>query len=141
MKQIKIRLLSGLVTLLLIGCGGGGGGSSGESDINVSEIIENKPFYRVVSDTRYLEELFDGNGSLYEDTYFITHELDTNRTIHYEIDDPYVTIAYSDGAIRCRVEDNNLSVIFWCLTVGASGAESPTVRWKKLDDAIANPES
>ena len=140
MKQIKILLLSGLVVLLFIGCGGGSGSSA--PDVNISEVIENKPFYRVkTADARYLIETFDGNGSLYEDTYFMNDDFDTNRTIPYEIDDPYVYIAYSDGTIRCKVEDSNLSVIFWCIKVGASGALSPTIRWKTLDDAISNPEN
>lgn len=145
MKQIKILLLTGLLTLLFIGCGGGG---SSAPDVNISEVIENKPFYRVkTADARYLIETFDdngtadGNGSLYEDTYFMNDDFDTNRTIPYEIDDPYVYIAYSDVTIRCKVEDSNLSVTFWCIKVGASGVASPTIRWKTLDDAIANPEN
>jgi len=136
-KQIFSSL--GVVTFLLVGCGGGGSGEV----VNVAEIIEKQYFYRVkaVDQEKYLEELFDGNGTLYEDTYLILgNVLDDNRTLPYEIISSRVYITDNNVTSHCSVVDSNLSVTFYCLKEGSSGSGVPTTRWKSLDDAIANPE-
>ena len=136
-KQILSSL--GVVALLLAGCGGG----SGSVDVNVSAIIVDKPFYRVITaDDRYLKEIFDNNGTLNEETYFMDNSFDSNRTIPYEIKNNLVYITDNNQTIKCSVKDSNLSVTFLCLEEeDQSGSGIPTIRWKTLADAILNPES
>lgn len=139
---MKKQILSflGVIALLLTGCGGGGGSTITYAD-NVSEVIENKTFYRVkTADERYLIEVFEGNGTLSEEIYFMNDDFDTNRTIPYLIDSNQVYITDNNITIRCKVEDSNLSIVFWCIKEGASGSYSPTYRWRTLEDAKLNPE-
>ena len=139
MKQIRMALLASTI-MVFIGCGGGSESTIIYAD-NVSEVIENKPFYRVkTADERYLKEVFEGNGTLSEEIYFMNDDFDTNRTIPYLIDSNQVYITDNNISIRCRIEDSNLSVIFWCIKVGASGSLLPTYRWRTLEDAKLNPE-
>ena len=74
--------------------------------------------------------------------YLITDELDTNRTIPYEIISSLVYI-YDVSPVRCSVVDSNDSVAFYCIDANASGtfpSEPSVIRWKTLEDATANPE-
>jgi hypothetical protein len=125
---------------LFVGCGGGGSSVTFDDPA----IIENKDFYRVKLvdlGEKYMKEVFDGNDTLHESTYLINDELDSNRTIPYEIKSSLVYITDNNVTIRCSVVDSNLSVEFYCLEEGQSGSLSLyTTRWKTLEDATLNPE-
>ncbi len=138
---MKKQLLSflGVITLLVVGCGGGG-----SVTFDNPEIIEDQPFYRVKKadlGDRYIKELFDGNDTLHEETYFVNdNTIDTNRTIPYHIESSQVYID-DNPAIKCSVIDSNDSVQFYCIIVNYSGVLSLyTTRWKTLVEATAHPE-
>ena len=123
-------------TFAILGCGGG----SGEFT-TVEELIENKDFYRVISaEDRYYKEVFDGNGSLLRDIYFMNDDFDYNSTGTYEITGMIsVHITENNVTEECTVEGNESAVKFFC-SEGGSGLVEETIRWFSLDDAKANPE-
>lgn len=127
--------------LFLIGCGGGSDGT-GNTAVDVAELIEHKDFYRVVSsEERYYKENFDGNGTLSRNIYFMNNDLDYNTTVSYSIDRNYLYITETDKTLKCLIEDNNNSVIFKCSNANASAsALLSTYRWLTLEDAKAKPE-
>jgi hypothetical protein len=138
MKKQILSLVS-VVTLFSVGCGGGGGSTINYDD---PEIIEEQDFYRVIGVNTYLKERFDGNSSLLEEETFENNVSDANRTIPYDIQSSQVYI-YDAITIRCWIIDRNNSVEFYCLNEGVSGSipsEPTIIRWKTLQDAMANPE-
>ena len=138
MKKQILSFVS-VVALFSLGCGGGGGGTTIYDD---PQVIEDQDFYRVIEVNRYLKERFDSNTSLLEEETFENNVSDANRTIAYDIQSSQVYI-YDSITIRCWIIDKNNSAEFYCLNEGASGSiptEPTVIRWKTLEDAIANPE-
>ncbi|MDY0403095.1 hypothetical protein [Sulfurovum sp.] len=130
-----------LHTLFLLGCGGGSTGNT--TTVDIAGLIENKDFYRVITEEgRYYRENFDGNGTLIKDIYYLSEDSpDGNTTVSYSIESRYLYITESDKSLRCSVEDANTSVIFKCArTDRSASAVLSTYRWLTLEDAKANPE-